>query len=762
MKYESLGLLHELFTKQALKTPDRIAVHAVDDREVTFKELNDWTDILATALQNRGVLPNTPVGLYLEKGIEFVITYIAALKSGGAYLLIDSSYPKHLVKAILEDAKPNVVVTVPETTAILEESGARNIIILDKVWQERLAAENESRPKPKSPDVHLDCMAYIVYSSGTTGKPKGIMCPHRGAVFSYTWRHEAYPYQDDDREACNIFFTWELLRPLLKGITLYPIPNNVIFDMPIVTNLLEKNNITRMLVTPSLLETIINTSNIDLQKAFQSFRQIWFCGEVVTTALLGNCMKLFPTIRFINLYSVSECHDVAAGDLTEMYEKDKDTLMSRKFCPVGQLLPGVEVVILNDEMIPQSIGLPGEIYVGGPTLALGYLNNPKAQAAKFIKRPDTVPSKIGDRLYRTGDWGYVLADGSLEICGRCDSMVKIRGYSIEVQAVENAFKSLSCVRNSVVLVRGEEGEDKYLIAYIVLDIVITKKDIRQKLKRKLPFYMIPSFIVILEKIPILEASGKLDTKALPPLDRQTVGEDSDGKPKTPTETSLARIWSQVLSISDIDIEESFFDMGGHSLLAAQLLNKVREEYKVNVSVKELFTFPTVQGFAKLIDSKFGVAALDDTDTDVPVLDLPAEVEKHDQRSIIIDMQLRAFWRTFHYGHHFQSGRILLTGATGFLGAFILRELLLSTKMFVYCLIRDQSDMSLEDRLHKTLITYGIITASESRPTEEQQRCSELLKGRVRLIKGSYLLKFANFAFFENPNFAASPRPNQLR
>ncbi|XP_050415332.1 uncharacterized protein LOC126829469 isoform X1 [Patella vulgata] len=741
MDYESLGLLHDMFRRQAEQTPDRIAVNSVDGRQVTFKELNEWTDILATSLQNKGVLPDTSVGIYLEKNIEFVTAYIAALKAGGAYLLIDSSYPDHIVKAILEDAKPIVVVTMPEMVSSLKENGAKEIIALGAYWQDTLSAENKLKPPPKKPEVTLDSLAYIIYSSGTTGKPKGIMCPHRGAVFSYHWRHENYPYADDDREACNIFFTWEMLRPLLKGATLYPVPNTIIYDMPLITNLIKTNHITRMLVTPSLLETILNTSNINLQQAFKSLRQIWFCGEVVTTVLFKNCLKRLPNVRFINLYSVSECHDVAACDLTQLYTKDKETLLSRKFCPVGRVLPGVEVVILNDDMVPQSIGLPGEIYVGGPTLAIGYLNNPTQQTAKFIQRPETVTGGVGGRLYRTGDWGYLLADGSLEICGRCDSMVKIRGYSIEIQAVENAFKSLSCLRNSVILVQGEEGQDKYLIAYVVLEKPTTKKEIRQMLKRKLPFYMIPSYFIFLDQIPIVEATGKINTKALPSLDKhRDANGDPDGKPTTTTEITLADIWSKILKIGDVDIQESFFDSGGHSLLAAQLLNKVREVFEVDVSVSELFAFPTVYSFSRLIENKQGKVRLDETDTlDITSVDLISEVEKHDQQSLIIDMQLRAFWRTFQYRHHFQTGRVLLTGATGFLGAFLLQELLLNTKLIVYCVVREHSTLSIEERLEQTLLQYGIIQKDDQLPTEQQQMCKTRLQTKVRLIKGEIAL-----------------------
>ncbi|GFN88138.1 linear gramicidin synthase subunit d-like, partial [Plakobranchus ocellatus] len=346
------------------------------------------------------------------------------------------------------------------------------------------------------------------------------------------------------------------------------------------------------------------------------------------------------------------------------------------------------------------------------------------------------------RLYRTGDWGYMLSDGSLEICGRVDSMVKIRGYSIEVQAIEACLLSLPMVKACVVIVCGDEGQDKFLVTYIVSSRETSKKEVRAELKKRLPFYMIPSYFVFLQRIPVLAASGKLDKKALPAFDSQLLdGVGAEGRPSSVTEIALAEMWIDVLRLKEIDIQESFFDLGGHSLLASELLERARAKFQVDLAVRDLFQYPTVSSLAMLIDRRLGNTRSGSPEVFLQQLDLQAEVQRHDQGVTNLDMQLRAFWRTFHHGHHFNRGRVLLTGATGFLGAFILRELLLHTKLVVYCLAREQPRVSMIDRIKAALIQFGILSSDENQSTPEQTEILEGLKSRTTALKGNVALMY---------------------
>jgi len=251
-----------------------------------------------------------------------------------------------------------------------------------------------------------------------------------------------------------------------------------------------------MLFTPSLLQTVLDTQASSITECFKTMKQIWLCGEVVTTTLRNRIASSLPWVKILNLYSISECHDVACSDLTEGCG-----LEGRSYCPVGKIFDGVHVVVMDDDYNVKAIGDAGEVYVGGPTLAIGYLNRPELNEQRFIQTPNHLINSYGSRLYRTGDWGYLLSDGSLEIIGRCDSMVKIRGYTVELKAVETALLSIPEINMACALSVGEEGSDKFLVAYIVLNEGYSRNTnhLRSKLKFQLPFYMIPSQFIFLEK-----------------------------------------------------------------------------------------------------------------------------------------------------------------------------------------------------------------------------------------------------------------------
>lgn len=743
MEYETEGCLHEIFVRQ-MKITQQTATAVVSDdgRSLSFSELDHLTDVLATNLRHKGVERNGAVGIFLERSLEYPLAYLAILKAGGAYLPLELSYPKTLLCSILEDAKPVAVITDASLKQRLPSS--LEVIVLNEGWEEKLQEENSSKPHLKEVASTIDDLAYIVYSSGTTGKPKGICCPHRGAVFSYTWRFQNFPFESDDRVACNVFFVWELLRPLLKGIPLYIIPDSIIYDPYLLLKFLKKNGITRVLFTPSLLETLLTCEDGDLPGHLSSLRIIWLCGEVVTTALRDRCMRMLPRIKLLNLYSVSECHDVATADLTNMpfqSELSDSDDNKRKFCPVGKLLPGVYVAIMDENLKPLPVGLSGEIFVGGPTLAQGYLNRPELNASRFVERPAEVPEAAGPRLYRTGDWGYLLSSGLLEICGRCDSMVKIRGYSIEIQAVEAALLQLPMVNACSVVAHGDEGEDKYLAAYVVPEGKANKKDIRAALKTRLPFYMIPSHFVLLASIPVTPA-GKLDKNRLPPIGSS--GTEEESLPSTPTEHGLAKLWCELLNLPNIDVQEGFFDLGGHSLLVTQLLVKVNNKFGVNLTVHDLFNCPTVADMAKTIDQlKINNIRKDKSEGEIDLLE---EVNYHSAAEgfMNMDIMLRAFWRSGNFKNlrRWNRGRVLLTGATGFLGVFLLRDLIRLTKVHIFCVVREQpGGVDGKERLKRALQSFKILPQTNDRQqmTEEERYVDYGFEHRVSFVKGDVSL-----------------------
>uniref|UniRef100_A0A915Q4E9 Carrier domain-containing protein n=1 Tax=Setaria digitata TaxID=48799 RepID=A0A915Q4E9_9BILA len=706
--------LVELFRETASKPELRSRI-VVNDGDIkwTLGELDTMSEKLAKYfVEKYGAKKGNCVAIYMNKCASYVLAYTATLKAGCGYLPLDIFYPQPLLIDIIEEVSPVVICTTPEYAGQLPNSAP-------------IYKFDSPIPEPTKsiqlPEVTPDDLAYIVYSSGTTGKPKGIECPHRGAAFSYKHRFDKYPYEKNEREACNVFFVWELFRPILRGVEMYIIPDTIIYDPPQLCQFLKTNKITRMMFTPSLLEAVIDTqSDETIQSAFCTFRTILLCGEVVTYSLLKRILNVLPKVEILNLYSISECHDVSYENLTEVFY----TQPSRKYAPVGKVIPGVKIAVLDvaDGMKQVPMGVPGEVFVGGPALAIGYLNRPELNRNRFLEVPDELKAEIGDRMYRTGDWGYLLPNSVLEICGRCDTMVKIRGYSVEILAVEAVILELSYVKTCVVLSVGAEGEDKQLAAYVVLKENITRKQMRADLKKQLPFYMVPNYFVFLPSLPVVPASSKVDKKALPAIDPQKDAVEANALPKTPTEERLAKVWAEVLSRTAIDIQESFFDLGGHSLLAARLLYKIEEEFGVQLSMRELFSTPTVCSLARRIDSK-------DKSDELENVDLTHQVTIHDFKDNVMDLHLRAFWRSTEGDCSFSRDIVLLTGATGFIGSHMLVKLLLTSEVRIICLIRESVGVTVHSRLINSIEKIGMMT----------NILSDLIKSRVKTIAGDVAL-----------------------
>jgi len=710
---EELGkCLHGQFTEQARKTPDRIALLSRNGTK-TYQQLDIASNQLAAMLLKRGVEKDSSVGILMERCNEYALCYIGIHKAGGAYLPLDPAYPEGLLQDVLENSKPTVVLCTQAFASRIPFS--QPVIVLDDNWKDCLdtLSKQDQEALTRVNDVDLNSLAYIVYSSGTTGKPKGIACPHRGAVFSYKWRFDNIPYQEYtttespsfvEVEACNIFFVWEMLRPLLRGQTLCIIPDDVIYDPPALSSFIQEMKVTRMLFTPSLLEAVLDCKSDAILSRMKTLTTIILCGEVVTVALQERMKKLMPNCRLWNLYSVSECHDVAALDLTN------GDYRTRKYCPVGKIFKGVDAFVMDAETCSlKNMGEEGELYVAGPTLARGYVGLDQLTAERF-------PTVNGVRLYKTGDRARVLPNRELEILGRCDSMVKVRGYSVELRAIEAAIMSLSdLVSSCCVIVQGDEGDDKFVIAYIVLmhnNPEATCRNVRLALKRKLPHYMVPAFLVDMDELPTHEVSGKLNKKALPAVDLTTghvVGRDrfisAEGDctlPRNDTEFKLHTIWCDIMNMHQIDVVfDSFFDIGGHSLLAARLVQNVQAEMGVDVGVVELFANATIEALANLIIQKQQGAGAAPSLAH-PAVDLNAQVKLHDTPDAVNDIAMRAFWRSTHF-KRVNERSVLLTGGTGFLGSFLLHELLQNDEIdIVYCLVRATSHGNAAHRLQSAL------------------------------------------------------------
>lgn len=675
MKTEQL-CLHQLFKCQVERTPDAIAV-VEDNKTITYKELDRKTDVLAGYLQEHGVTFDKSAGIFMETCTEYLISYIAILKAGGAYIPLELAYPDSLLQKIFVEAKPKVIITKGQYTHRLNPALSAKILYMDKddSWQ------SCTYNKDAVSSISLDNLAFIAYTSGTTGEPKGVSIPHRAAVHSYIQRYETSSYQPGDRVGCNLFFIWEILRPLLKGATCYIIPDEIAYDPKPLIHFVAEHKITEILFTPSFLETIINSVDADLiHSKLSSLKVIWLNGEVVTTKLKNRVLKILPGhVRLLNLYSISECHDISDVDLRDVEDGPSG------FCTVGRPMQDVEIKLLNENMQPVPSGSEGELYIGGPCLARGYLDKPDLTAERFVMID-------GARFYKTGDLAVIHSNGMIEIKGRCDFMVKIRGYSIHLGAVETALLEYANVKSCAVIAEGEEGEDKRLVAYVVRhetsDWKIDERtgisvDIRNRLKTHLPHYMIPSTYVELDNIPIHPITGKLNHKLLPSpprkyqYDFQDIQLDANASRKD-QENVMRTLWERILFLDpeSINNDSNFFDFGGHSLLAVELTIIIEEIFRVQLMVKDIYEYPTVAELIKFInhgpeDVLPSVSIKEDAFLD------PSIIPASDKKSLSLN----------------DATSIFITGTTGFLGAFLLDELLSSTEdhVKIYCLVRVKND-----------------------------------------------------------------------
>ncbi|CEG42494.1 l-aminoadipate-semialdehyde dehydrogenase large [Plasmopara halstedii] len=717
--YPSEKCLHDLFYEAAKRTPDDIAVY-YEGKTLTFRELDDQSERLANFLFLAGVRTNCISGILMEHCIEFVIAYIAALKSGGAYMPLEIVYPPDLLERVIKESKPTIVLTKKKFRNRLPTW--QQALEMDNGWLEQLAQQIVPLMPIDRTSTHPDDLAYVVMSSGTTGVPKGICCPHRGAVHSYNWRLTHCPLDADDRVACHVFFVWELLRPMLGNRPLYIIPDNTIYDPIKLVEFLAIHRITRILFTPSLLQLILDTcSPNDLLLKLSKLRLVWLCGEVVTLELRDRFVRLFPKCELYNLYSVSECHDVSAVNLTAM--SDYDYSLSTKYASCGKVMPNVKVFILDNDFEPVSIGVPGELYVGGPCLAIGYLNRPEQTAQRFLKHV-----VLGETVYRTGDRARFLPNGHLELIGRCDFMVKIRGYSVVLGAVESALAQHPLVSTSVVLTEGDEGEDKRLVAYIVPEDwkkLPNASTLRKFLEGMLPPYAVPQLYVQLDALPINSASGKLDRKQMPSIEEAKklrsesidLTVDSVNLPQTNTEKMLATIWLELLRLENDSVlhrKASFFDVGGHSLLSTRLVSCIRDTFGVHLTLADILVSPELCAIASRIDHSL---KYEGSEVNVKV----AEVNKKmvlPLESVLDASIYPAATRKAGYSRYrvemvgLPPRNLFLTGATGFLGAHLLHALLKYSTSVVFCLVRAADEDAALGRINDALEKFALLDEAQ--------------------------------------------------
>ena len=584
--------VHQLFEEQVERTPDVVAV-VFESEKLTYRELNQRANQLAHYLLQRGVGPEQLVGVFMERSPEMLVAVLGILKTGAAYVALDHESPKERLAFFLQDTKTPILVTQQPLIERLPSVKA-HLVCLDPDWV-TIRQERTENPILRGTPTHL---AYVAYTSGSTGQPKGVMIEHRSLVNYLQWVNNCL-LNDDIRAVPMITeITFDaclkqLFAPLLCGKRVWLVPRDVVIRPAALLQEIRRNVHVGLNCVPSLWAAILNEiDSVQATTLSQSLTSLFLGGERLSDELVRKSFTALPALEIWNLYGPTETTANASNG--KVASSDKVT--------IGRPVSSTKIYLLDNQLQPVPVGVMGEVYIGGVGLARGYLNRPELTAEKFIASPFS--SLPGARLYRTGDLARFLSDGNIEFIGRIDDQVKIRGFRVELGEIESTLSQHPSVLENVVMAREDVLGDKRLVAYIVSNQqpVPSHDNLRNFLKQKLPEYMVPPAFVFLDSLP-LTPNGKIDRTALPQSD-QTRPEliVTFVAPRTPLEELLAGIWVAVLKVEKVGVHDNFFELGGHSLLTTQVISRVHDTFGLNLPVRTLFENPTIEGLANMIQT----------------------------------------------------------------------------------------------------------------------------------------------------------------
>ena len=660
----------DLFEEQVEKTPGNVAV-IFDDVELTYRELNERANRVAHFLRDEyHILPDDRVGLLLERSEWMIVGIMGILKAGGAYVPVDPMYPSGRILHMVSDSGSKVVLS-ESGIAKLAESNTK-IADIRNIRHENISnLERSASPHD---------LAYVIYTSGSTGAPKGVLIEH-GNLYDYVMTFtKEFRVSSQDRFLQHTAITFDVSVEEIYG-ALCMSATLVLFGDSNELDALFSCVLRRGITILSLSPPAVAYFNMRADELGDDLRVLISGGDV-----------LYPSSADKLLKKTSLCNAYGPTETTVSATFYRDGNLQGQTVPVGRPIANRRIYILDEKLNPVPPGVSGEICISGAGTARGYLNQDKLTAKKFVNNP----FEPGKRLYRTGDMGRYLPDGNIEFLGRNDDQVKIRGYRIELGEIEKYLLSHRDVREAVVVAKAirKEDSDRELTAYITSPDDLNASILREHLKTMLPGYMIPSYFVRLEKMPLNNSSGKVDKKALPdPKGTEMKLGTEHIAPRNETERKLADIWQEVLGIEKVGIRDNFFDLGGHSLKAVQMMNQVRKELGAEIALKEIFSQPTIEVLGRHIRSG----------------DSGISVSPNLSHEAMLDPEIRLNTPSPVTTPH----EVLLTGASGFMGAFLLKELLHQTEARIHCLIRASDREEGRLRIEKALREYCLWEGHES-------------------------------------------------
>ncbi|WP_255288952.1 non-ribosomal peptide synthetase, partial [Bacillus cereus] len=585
-EYSREKTIHQLFEEQVERTPNHLAV-VFEDQQLTYRELNGRANQLARTLREKGVQANQLVGIMADRSLEMIVGILGILKAGAAYVPIDPEYPRERIRYMLEDSDINILLTKYASAVQMERVNFTGTLI-DLSNPSAYKEDNTNLPFV----TIAEDLAYVMYTSGSTGQPKGVLIEQRSVV-RLVQNTNYVEFTEEDRilmtgavvfDAC----TFEIWGALLNGLQLYIVPETVILSVEKLNEALKQYRITTMWLTSPLF------NQLALQKpdVFSSLRYLLVGGDALSPNTISMVRSSCPNLTIINGYGPTENTTFSCCfPINKEYSN----------IPIGRPIANSTVYIVDESNTLLPVGVQGEICVGGDGLARGYLNRDELTREKFVPNPFV----SGERMYRTGDLGRWLPDGTIEYLGRIDHQVKIRGYRIELGEVESVLQEVKLVREAVVVARENEDGIKQLCAYFVGEESLTVAQLREEMLQELPEYMIPSYFVQLENMP-LTPNGKIDRKALPEPERNLQTGTEYAVPQTPMEEMLVSIWQTVLGVPQIGVLDNFFDLGGDSIKSIQVSSRLHQAgYRVDM--KDLFKYSTVASLSPHVEKMTRIA-----------------------------------------------------------------------------------------------------------------------------------------------------------
>jgi amino acid adenylation domain-containing protein len=576
--------IHQLFEEQVERTPDAVAV-VFEDEQLTYRELNERSNRLAYRLRRLGVGPEVLVGICVEPTLEMAVGVMAILKAGGAYVPLDPSYPEERLKFMLEDTRAPVLLTQERLLRALPDHEAHVVLLNGEENTEERAENLVAQTGPEN-------LVYVMYTSGSTGRPKGIGLPHRSLVNLLDWECRVLPdgartlqfaSLSFDVSFNEMFLTWN------SGGTLFVVPPALRPDVARLADFLRSTIIERLVLPVVILQRLAEDKCYP-ERLFGSFREVITTGEQLhITPPVVRLFEALENCTLHNHYGPAETQVVTTFSLPDRPE-DWPT-----HPPIGRPISNTRIYLLDERQRPVPLGVLGELYIGGVSLARGYLERPDLTAERFV--PDPFSEQPGARMYRTGDLARYLTDGNIEYLGRIDHQVKIRGYRVEPGETEAVLAKHPAIREAAVVACREEPGGMHLVGYVVPEegAKAIADDLRGFLREKLPEYMVPSAFVVLDTLP-LNPNGKLDRRALPAPEGGKLSLQKEYvAPRSAAEEVVSRVLAEVLGVERVGMQDDFFKLGGHSLLATQVISRLREAFRVELPLHSLFEASTVEG-----------------------------------------------------------------------------------------------------------------------------------------------------------------------